>query len=125
MAYLLDTHTLLWWFDDPDILTSKARKTIEDPKNVIFVSSVLTWEIMIKKSLGKLKVPDSIFTIIRKGKFQELPISIEHTRALGSLPFHHQDPFDRLLIAQAKVEGSTIITRDSRLAKYDVRIVKA
>jgi len=125
MVYLLDTHTLLWWFSDPNTLSDKARSIIENPKNVIFISSVVTWEIVIKKSLDKLKIPNKFFELIKEGQFQELPIMIEHTQALASLPPHHNDPFDRLLVAQAKSENGTILTRDRTIMKYDVKTIKA
>lgn len=125
MSYLLDTHVLLWWFDDTSILTEEARVIIENPSNTIYISSVVTWEIIIKQSLGKLKVPSRIYKLIRSDQFQELPITIDHTLALIKLPQYHTDPFDRLLIAQAITENGTILTRDKAIMKYAVKTIKA
>ncbi len=80
---------------------------------------------MIKKSLGKLKVPDRLFALISEERFVELPITIAHTQALEKLPNHHADPFDRLLIAQARHERATVITRDAQFVKYDIPLIQA
>lgn len=125
MIYLVDTHVLLWWFDNPAKLSHDARSTIQSSQNAIYVSSVSAWEIIIKKQLGKLTVPDRIFSLIAQENFIELPITIQHTRALEALPLHHSDPFDRLLIAQARAEKATIITRDSAFKKYGAPLVLA
>lgn len=125
MEYLLDTHALLWWFSNTYLLSEESRNIIHDTRNLIFVSSVSTWEIVIKRSLGKLKVPNRVFELIQEEHFYELPISIAHTRALAKLPPYHHDPFDRLLIAQAIAESFTLITRDKVMEKYPLPIVKA
>lgn len=122
---LLDTHVLLLWFDNPHRLSSEARTLIGTAANAIFVSSVSTWEIIIKKSLGKLRIPDHIFTLITEEHFIELPVTIAHTRALEKLPAHHADPFDRLLIGQAKHEHMTMITRDAVFAQYGIPLIRA
>lgn len=123
MSYILDTHALLWWLSDPDLLSSEAKEIVTDIKNLIYVSSVSTWEIAVKLSLGKLKAPKQIFDIIKRESFFELPISIEHTKCLSLLPDHHKDPFDRLLIAQAIVEKSVLITSDKMIRKYPIPII--
>ena len=125
MPYLLDTHILLFWYDNPKLLSDKARAIIENPNNVVFISSVSTWEIAIKKSLGKLNVPDRLFDLVKNGDFLELPITIAHTKKLLSLPDHHRDPFDRLLIAQAMEENATFITRDEKIIKYKIKTIRA
>ena len=125
MVYFLDTHTLLLWFSSPHILSKRAHAILANGNNVILISSVTTWEIAIKKSLGKLTVPDTIFSLIQHESFTELPITIEHTKALLKLPHHHTDPFDRLLAAQALVEKVPIISRDKILAKYKITVVIA
>ena len=124
MSYLLDTHTLLWWFSDPSQISKKSRNIIANSDKIIYVSSVTTWEIVIKKSLAKLKVPNTIFDLIFTENFQELTVTIEHTKKLAELPKLHNDPFDRLLIAQAIVENSIILTRDKMIPKYDVKVIK-
>lgn len=125
MTYILDTHVLLWWLDDPKLLSKETQNILHDISNIIYVSSVSTWEIVIKQSLGKLKVPRQIFDVIDKESFFELPISIKHTKCLSTLPDYHRDPFDRLLIAQAIIEKSTLITSDKMIAKYSIPIIKA
>ena len=125
MIYLLDTHTLLWWFSKPEKLSKKSQEVIGDSKNIILVSSVSTWEIVIKKTLGKLRVPDRIFSLIEEENFYELPIRISHTQALEKLPKHHNDPFDRLLIAQGNMEKAVIITRDKYIKKYPISTIEA
>ncbi len=124
-TYILDTHVLLWWFEDPQKLSSQSRTIIENPKCFIYLSSVVTWEISVKAALGKLDVPDKLFDLIKEGQFHELPVSIAHTQVLRALPSHHSDPFDRLLVAQALAENSTLITRDAMVQKYDIDTIKA
>lgn len=125
MIYLLDTHVVLWWLENPRKLSPQAVSTIENQKHIIYLSSVATWEIAVKKMLGKLEVPDSIFTLLETSQFEELPVSIEHTKALLKLPFYHHDPFDRLLIAQAMTEKCPILTRDQIFPRYDVVVMNA
>lgn len=125
MTYLLDTHTLLWWFDNPQRLSSDARTLIGTAASAVFVSSVSTWEIVIKKSLGKLRVPDQIFSLILEEHFIELPVTIAHTKELEKLPAYHADPFDRLLIAQAKHEKMTLVSRDELFAQYGIPLIRA
>ena len=125
MRYLLDTHVLIWWFSNPDLLHQNTRKIISDIKNIVYVSSVSTWEIVIKVSLGKLKMPNKIFSLIKEENFFELPVLIAHTMELANLHSHHADPFDRLLIAQAKSENLTLITKDKDVKKYDISCLEA
>lgn len=126
MIVLLDTHVLLWWLDDPgQLLSVDARDTISEPNNVVIVSSVSVWEIAIKRSLGKLSAPTDLASAITSCGFSTLPISVAHALATESLPMHHRDPFDRMLLAQASIEKATIVTRDPQLAAYGLRIVIA
>ncbi len=124
MRLLLDTHTLLWWLADEG-LTTQAQEAIADPANLVAVSAASAWEISIKKALGKLTAPDDLAEQVRAGGFTPLPISIAHGLAAGRLPHHHEDPFDRMLIAQAFAEGLTIVTRDKRFADYGVALLPA
>lgn len=119
MRLLLDTHALLWWLADEG-LTDGARDAIADPNNVVLVSAASAWEISIKKTLGKLSAPDDLERQVAESGFVPLPISLTHGIAAGQLPRHHDDPFDRVLIAQAYTEGLTIVTRDKRFADYNV-----
>jgi len=121
---LLDTHALLWWLAD-DGLTPQAQDAIADPANLVVVSAASAWEISIKKALGKLVAPDDLEQQVRGGGFSPLPISIAHGVAAGQLPHHHEDPFGRVLIAQALAEGLTIVTRDKRFGDYGVALLAA
>ncbi|WP_341760855.1 MULTISPECIES: type II toxin-antitoxin system VapC family toxin [unclassified Candidatus Tisiphia] len=125
MSYLLDTHTLLWWLEDNPTLTVESRKIISNPNNLIFVSSVNSWEITIKKALGKLEAPNNLEQVILESGFDPLPININHTIFVEKLENYHDDPFDRLLISQAIIEGLTIITRDNKITQYSVPIIIA
>jgi PIN domain nuclease of toxin-antitoxin system len=125
MKYLLDTHTLLWWLEDNPTLSRKAKQAISSVTNSIFISAVSAWEITIKKSLKKLEAPDNLEEMIKFNSFISLPITIAHTMEIGKLPHYHDDPFDRLLIAQAQYEKLTLITRDTRIIKYDVTVIEA
>jgi len=119
---LLDTHTLLWWLAGEN-LTGQARDAIADPANLVMVSAASAWEISVKKALGKLTVPDDLDRQVQDGGFLPLPISIAHAVAAGRLARHHDDPFDRMLIAQAFAEGLTIATRDKRFGDYGVALL--
>ena len=126
MNLLLDTHVLLWWLDDPTTLLSEQALTgIRDSDNQIIVSVVSAWEIAIKKALGKLSSPDNLKEMIADSGFELIPIDYEHVWHVKDLPPHHRDPFDRLLVSQAKVESLTFVTRDSWLKAYNVPILEA
>jgi len=125
MSYLLDTHTFIWWIEDNLNLSYQSKQIISNPNNLIFISSVNTWEITIKKSLGKLNVPSNLEEIILQCGFDVLPIAIKHTLFIENLDKHHDDPFDRLLISQAIIENLTIITRDEKIIKYKVPYILA
>lgn len=125
MKILLDTHAFLWWMENNPTLSKQARKAIEDPSNMVFVSAITVLEIAIKKSIGKLTAPDNLEEELVNNNFEQLPITIAHAQAVGSLPFHHADPFDRVLIAQTQIEGLTLISRDNNIKKYGITIVDA
>ncbi len=125
MNLLLDTHVLIWCFENNKRLTGTAREAITDNRNNVFVSAVSTWELSIKAALGKITLPDDLETQRKRCDFKPLPISIQHTLAVKDLPNHHRDPFDRLLIAQALAESLTLITHDPAIWKYRVPILKA
>ena len=118
MRLLLDTRALLWWLSDEG-LPDQARDAIADPANLVMVSAASAWEISIKKVLGKLSAPDDLERQVDESGFSPLPISIAHALAAGQLPRHHDDPFDRMLIAQAFAEGLTIVTHDKRFGDYN------
>ncbi|HEU0073040.1 MAG TPA: type II toxin-antitoxin system VapC family toxin [Dehalococcoidia bacterium] len=119
MSLLLDTHVLLWWLEDDPELSSNAREAIMNELDV-FVSAASIWEIAIKEASGKLRAPSHFLDNLERERFRPLPISLDHAYAAGALPRHHNDPFDRMLVAQAAIEGLSIVTRDKRFAVYDV-----
>ncbi|MBL7718352.1 MAG: type II toxin-antitoxin system VapC family toxin [Flavipsychrobacter sp.] len=126
MAYLLDTHTLLWALSGDEYLSGKARALIVNLDNECYVSIASLWEITIKHSLGSLDLKMSLldfFAIVERTGFTELPLSKEHLTVLNDLPFHHRDPFDRVIISQGIHEGLTIITKDRMIATYDIKVV--
>ena len=120
MTLLLDTRVFLWWLDDPRKLSAAARQAVGNGRNTVFISAVVIWEIVIKKSLGKLKAPADLDRVIAANQFVPLPVTIAHVLALEKLAEHHRDPFDRLLIAQAFEEGLTFVTRDEHAARYRI-----
>ena len=125
MNLLLDTCVLLWWLDDPDLLSEEASTAIKEPDNKIIVSIVSVWEIAIKKALGKLETPDDLKEMIADSGFELMPVDYEHAWQVKDLPSHHRDPFDRLLVSQAKIEHLTLVTRDLKLKAYNAPILEA
>ena len=125
MKLLTDTNVLLWWFLRSDRLPDKVRATLARVENDVFASAVSTWEIAVKSAIGRLALPGEPAQYLpdrfRRAQIQELPITAAHTYGVFALPKHHADPFDRLLIAQAQLEGMTIVTADRIFKKYDVR----
>lgn len=124
MKLLLDTHVLLWWLDERPI-TPEALAAIGNSRNPVCVSAASAWELGIKIGLGKLKPPERLLHRLSEERFTPLPVTVEHGLRVGELPPHHKDPFDRLLVAQAQLEGLTIVTRDPRIAAYDVETLAA
>lgn len=122
---LLDTHAFLWWLSDDAALGDSARGAIEDGRNEVYVSAASVWEIAIKQALGKLEAPDDLDRIVEEEDFIRLPISLFHAEAAGKLPPLHQDPFDRMLVAQAQAEGLVIVTGDAHIPRYGVRTLDA
>lgn len=123
MKLLLDTHVALWWLADDARIGGNADRELSDETNRVLLSAAVIWEIAIKRSLGKLRAPaDLVETLIRAG-VQPLPITLDHASAVEALPWHHRDPFDRLLVAQALSEGAAIVSRDERLRRYGVSVV--
>jgi PIN domain nuclease of toxin-antitoxin system len=118
LKFLLDTHLLLWWLSNSRLLHDQARQLIGDPNNTIFVSAVSLWEVWLKSSIGKLRVPSAFAQKLAAEPFQNLPLRSEHTPAVAMLEWHHRDPFDRMLIAQAWSENLVLLTADSALGAY-------
>jgi len=129
MKLLLDTHVLLWAASEPEQLTAQARDALEDGSNDVLVSVVSAWEIAIKQSLGKLELPRPaeqwLPEVLRRSGFELAEVGLAAALRVRALPWHHRDPFDRLLVAQAAEEGYTVVTRDSALDSYGVPLLKA
>jgi PIN domain nuclease of toxin-antitoxin system len=119
---LLDTQSLLALLSDDFPLSTRARETMRRPGSELIVSVVNVWEIAIKRSIGKLDAPADLLDRVKEAGAQMLSITADHAQATAALPLHHRDPFDRLLIAQAQIEGYTIVTGDGAFAAYDVPI---
>ena len=123
MRYLLDTHALIWALSEPSRLPGSVMAIVEGDKNEIYASAASAWEISIKAGLGKIDFPlDALDDAVAAAGFIEMPVCVRHAVAIKSLPTHHRDPFDRLLIAQALLEGLILVTRDRQLGAYPVRI---
>lgn len=121
MNLLLDSHTFLWWLADDPKLGKRARQAIADGSTLVHVSAATLWEIAIKQALGKLEVESAdLAAEIPANGFVELPITGSHALRAGALPRHHDDPFDRMLVAQALDEGLTLVTRDPALEAYEL-----
>ncbi|MGI4895985.1 MAG: type II toxin-antitoxin system VapC family toxin [Janthinobacterium lividum] len=123
MNLLLDTHVLLWWLTDDERLPERMRVAVGDGENEVLVSAATAWEMSIKAALGKLTVPEDLRGELRQQGFTELPVTVEDGLAAGALPRHHDDPFDRMLIAQAVRGGLQLLTVDRRFGDYDVRLL--
>ena len=127
MRLLLDTHTLLWWLLDDRRLSASARAAIEATANVTFVSAASAWEIAIKAAKGKLRLPPQaksrINSEMARGGFIELAVTWSHAFAVRDLNGPHLDPFDRLLIAQSRIEGLTMVTNDRVMRRYQVDLL--
>ncbi len=121
----MDTHALLWALQAPERLRETSRQALVDPSNRVVASVVSVWEISIKRSLGKLDAPAELAAALRDTQIEPLPIGVEHAERVATLPFHHKDPFDRLLVAQALVENLVLVTRDAQLAVYGIRTMAA
>lgn len=127
MKVLLDTHTFLWWITDDNRLSSSAREIITSGDNELFLSAAAGWEIAIKAQLGRIKLPKEPHSFIaeqlRLNSIQSIPIHMSHALHIYSLPNHHRDPFDRMIVAQAQLEDLAILTMDSQIARYEIKVI--
>ena len=129
MRLLLDTHTFLWWIDDAPRVSQRVRTVIADDSNTLYVSAVTGWEIAIKVAVGRLTLQShsdpsaAVLKHMDVNAIRELPVRMEHALRVATLPPLHGDPFDRLLVAQAMVDGLTIVTSDRLVAAYDVETI--
>ncbi|MDX6519550.1 MAG: hypothetical protein QOF08_155 [Gaiellales bacterium] len=125
MNLLIDAHVLYWWIADQPELTAEARAAIADPDNIVGVSTASIWELAIKQAAGRLEFDGDFREELEANRFDILPIGIEHALVAATLPNHHNDPFDRMLVAQAQIERMTIVTRDRRIQQYDIPVLAA
>jgi PIN domain nuclease of toxin-antitoxin system len=124
MRILLDSHALLWWMDDPSKLSSKALAAISDPANAVFASAASIWELGLKVSKGKLRLPLGFHDLLGEHGIQALPFTAPHAIESIGLPAIHGDPFDRALVAQCRLESLTLATRDSMLGDYGIPVLE-
>ena len=122
MRLLLDTHVLLWWLADDKRLGKAARREIAAAGNAVYVSAVSAWEISIKRALGKLDAPESLDETIDQAGFEKLDITFVHGEQAGLLPPHHNDPIDRMLVVQSRMEELVLVTDDKVFASYGTRV---
>lgn len=120
MKLLLDTHIFLWWLDTPEKLNDKELGFIKDTNNTVFISAASIWEISIKKTIGKLFLPENcdILDGINQSCFLPLSINVKHAQFVETLPKHHDDPFDRMIISQAIINNLVLITKDEKIKQY-------
>ena len=127
MRLLLDTHVFIWWFSEPEKLSPKASTLLADDDNELLLSVASVWEMQIKIQLGKLKFTVPLRELVESQEkangVKVLPVGLEHVLSLDTLPAHHKDPFDRLLVAQAKVEGASLVSADPVFSGYPVKLL--
>ena len=122
MRLLLDTHVVLWWQRDDRRLNRRAREAIATA-DVVWVSSISAWEAAIKSALGRLRLTEPFGVLVKVDDFTELPVTLAHADRLQTLPTHHRDPFDRMLVAQALAERATIVSSDRLLEPYGAEMI--
>jgi PIN domain nuclease of toxin-antitoxin system len=121
---LLDTHVMLWWMaGESDRVSSTAVEAINGQGARVIVSAVSVWEVAIKRGLGKLDAPDDLLPQLEQARVELLPITARHADRVATLPPHHRDPFDRLLVAQATSERLAVVSADESLRRYDIDVV--
>jgi len=120
---LLDTHAALWWLADDARLGRDAERELSDETNRVLLSAAVIWEVAIKRSLGKLQAPADLAQTLLGAGAQPLPVTLDHAAGVEALPWHHRDPFDRVLVSQAVAEGAAIVSHDDRLRAYGVPLV--
>ncbi len=123
-SYLIDTHIFIWWMENNKRLSKKLYDLLSNPQNQIFLSVVSIWEIVIKQSKNRLNISVDIEKGVKISGFSTLPIEVTHALKIQELPIYHNDPFDRMIIAQAQIENLTLITNDPKIKKYKVKIFK-
>jgi PIN domain nuclease of toxin-antitoxin system len=122
VTLLLDTHVVIWWLTDDPSLSPEVKARLDHEPDV-YVSAATIWEIAIKQAIGKIKEPENLPEIVRDSGFRHLPITADHAIVAGQLPLIHRDPFDRMLVAQARCENLTLASRDATVQQYDVAVL--
>jgi PIN domain nuclease of toxin-antitoxin system len=127
MKLLLDTHAFIWWDENPSKLSASSRLACSDPNNELMLSTASVWEIQLKRMVGKLTLSKPLRQLLeeqaRQNGLEIVPVQVEHILRLELLPFHHRDPFDRILIAQAQAEGWTLVSHDGTFSSYGVPLL--
>jgi PIN domain nuclease of toxin-antitoxin system len=127
LKFLLDTHVFLWWVTDDRRLSSAARQVIANREEELFLSAASAWEMALKSRLGRLKLPGKVEAFLIEqmsiNDIRALPIQIRHALHTRDLPNHHQDPFDRMIVSQAQLEGLTVLTADPLIGRYKVDVL--
>jgi len=125
MKLLVDSCVIVWWLQDPELLSPQARAAISDSANEVLFSAASVWELDLKIGKGKLRIPEGFAGALLADGFSSLSITVEHASQSLTLPPLHQDPFDRILIAQALEEGLILVTRDARIRQYALPVLVA
>jgi PIN domain nuclease of toxin-antitoxin system len=123
LKLLLDTHAALWWLTGDERFGREAERQLIDDTNQILLSAAVVWEVAIKRSLGKLQAPEDFAPMLLGAGIQALAVSLEHAGSVEHLPWHHRDPFDRMLVAQASIEKAAVVSRDEALRPYGVTLI--
>jgi len=123
LKLLLDTHAAIWWLSDDERLGRAAAAQLYDESNTVLLSAAVVWEVAIKRGVGKLETPSGFASTLLSAGAVPLAVDFEHAAGVERLPPHHRDPFDRLLISQATIEGATLVSGDEALRAYDVPIL--
>jgi PIN domain nuclease of toxin-antitoxin system len=123
LKLLLDTHAALWWLSGDARFGEQAAHHLTDEKNQVLLSAAVVWEVAIKRSMGRLDAPEDLAPALLDAGVQALAVTVDHAAAVEHLPWHHRDPFDRMLVAQASIEGAAIVSRDASLRPYGVALI--
>jgi PIN domain nuclease of toxin-antitoxin system len=123
LKLILDTHAALWWLSGDEHFGETAASHLTDDTNQVLLSAAVVWEVAVKRSLGKLEAPEEFAPTLLGAGAHPLPITIDHAAAVEELPWHHRDPFDRMLVAQASIEGAALVSRDEAFGAYGVMVV--
>jgi PIN domain nuclease of toxin-antitoxin system len=123
LKLLLDTHAALWFLSGDERLGDNARRHLADARSRVLLSAAVVWEVAVKSSVGRLVVPEEYVSLLLGAGVQPLAISVDHAAAVAGLPWHHRDPFDRMLVAQATTEGAALVSRDDAMRPYGITMV--